>query len=331
MREPVVTIIVVPREGFSLTRDSLESIYQHTETPFRLVYVDGGSPRTVQRYLEAQARKKGFHLIRTDYYLSPNRTRNLGLGQVSTKYVVFMDNDVIVAPGWLTELVRCAEETGAAIVSPLICHGTPVHETIHCAGGESGVREETDGDKVKRHIIEKIYRQGQKLPKVQDQLHRQPTGLAEFHCMMVRRDVLDQTGPLDEGLLNTKEHVDLCIMVAEAGGVVYFEPKSVVTYVYGRLKPIDIPYYVLRWSDAWELASLHRLRDKWNLTEDDYFARRYKNVGWRRQMAITSPLSRCLALGQRSERLHAILVRLEKMLNRRLTNRYARSLASLER
>src|SRR5688572_3017059 len=188
MVEPQVTIIVVPRERFSFTRESLESIYQHTQTPFNLVYVDGGSPRVVQRYLQAQAREKGFHLIRTDYYLSPNHARNRGLRQVDTKYVVFMDNDVIVAPGWLIEMVRCAEETGATIVSPLICQGTPVHETIHCAGGESGVRQKTDGGKVNRHIIEKIYRQGQRLPNVGDQLQRQQTGLAEFHCMMVRAE-----------------------------------------------------------------------------------------------------------------------------------------------
>jgi GT2 family glycosyltransferase len=276
----------------------------------------------MRRYLQTQAKEKGFHLIRTDYYLSPNHARNLGLCHVNTKYVVFMDNDVIVAPGWLTELVRCAEETEAAIVSPLICQGTPVHETIHCAGGESGVRQETGGNTVKRHLIEKIYRQGQKLPKVRDQLHPQQTGLAEFHCMMARREILEKLGPLDEELMNTKEHVDLCSTVAQAGGVVYLEPKSVVTYVYGRLKLVDIPYYMLRWSDAWELASLHRLRDKWNLTEDDYFTRRYKALGWRRQMAITGPLSRCLALGHRSQRLHEILIRLEKMLNQHLTNRY---------
>jgi GT2 family glycosyltransferase len=327
--DALVTIVIVPRERFSFTRESLENLYANTEFPFKLVYVDGGSPSDVKRYLEAQAREKGFYLVRTDYYLSPNHARNVGMHQVDTKYVVFMDNDVIVAPAWLSELVGCAEETGAAIVSPLICHGTPIHETVHCAGGESGVREETDGDKVRRHIIEKIYKQGQKLLKVRDQLQRQQTGLAEFHCMMVRREIFKKLGPLDESLLNTKEHVDLCITVSQDGGLIYLEPRSVVTYVSSSsLKLADIPFYALRWSDAWELASLRHLRQKWNLTEDEYFGGKYQHLGWRRQMAITAPLSRRLALGYNNRALHRILIGIEKILNRRLTNRYARSQAT---
>jgi hypothetical protein len=75
---PQITIVVVPRERFSYTRQSLESIYEYTSLPFNLVYVDGNSPPEIKAYLEAQSQTKGFSLIRTDYYLFPNRARNLG-------------------------------------------------------------------------------------------------------------------------------------------------------------------------------------------------------------------------------------------------------------
>ena len=328
MVEPQVTIVVAPRERFSYTCKSLESIYSHTEIPFNLVYVDGGSPPQVQRYLEQQAQNKEFQLIRTDYYLSPNQARNLGLAQVSSKYVVFIDNDVVVTPGWLKALVECAEETGATIVSPLICQGEPVHEIVHCAGGETGVVQENKNDQVRWRIIEKIYKQGRRVADVRDSLQRQKTGLAEFHCMIVRTQVFEQVGLLDEALLNTKEHVDFCIMVDAAGGSVYLEPASVVTYVSGPpLTLTDMPFYMLRWSDAWELASLHRLRDKWNLTEDEYFKNKYKKLGWRRNMSIIEPLTLRFALGQNSplskKILRKILLPMDKVLNRYLTNRYA--------
>ena len=45
MNEPQVTIVVSPRERFSATKESLESIYQHTKIPFKLIYVAGNSPR----------------------------------------------------------------------------------------------------------------------------------------------------------------------------------------------------------------------------------------------------------------------------------------------
>jgi GT2 family glycosyltransferase len=326
---PEVTIIVSPRERFSHTRESLESIYEHTEYPFQLIYVDGGSPRHIKDYLAEQAKQKQFQLIRTDYYLSPNRARNMGLCQVTSKYVVFIDNDVVVTPGWLKSLVQCAEETGATIVSPLICQGKTLHEEVHCAGGESGVKVETKGETTRRRIIEKIYKQGRRVADVRPQLQRQKTGLAEFHCMMVRTEIFQQIGLLDEALLNTKEHVDLCILVTEAGGTVYLEPESLMTYMTGQpLELTDLNYYMLRWSDAWELASLKRLRDKWNLTEDEYFKNKYKRLGWRRNMAIINPFASKLPVGKFGSRAAGkILTFMDKALNRYITTRYTQTLS----
>ena len=142
MTDHLVTVVVVPRERFSMTRPALERMYEVTPPPFRLVYVDGGSPRHVREYLEGQARERGFKLIRTDHYLAPNEARNLAARAVGTKYVVFIDNDVLVTPGWLEALVSCAEETGAWAVGPVYCIGPPELETIHMAAGTCHILEE---------------------------------------------------------------------------------------------------------------------------------------------------------------------------------------------
>ncbi|MBD2355063.1 glycosyltransferase [Tolypothrix sp. FACHB-123] len=316
--DSLVTIVVAPRERFSYSRESLESIYEHTQYPFNLIYVDGNSPAHIRDYLAAQAQQKQFQLIRQDTYLSPNRARNIGLKEVKSKYVVFIDNDVVVSPNWLKPLVDCAETTQATIVSPLLCQGTPIHQEVHCAGGESGVRIDND----RRRIIEKIYDQGRKVADVLPKLNQQQTGLAEFHCMLVRTEIFAQIGFLDEALLSTKEHVDLCMLVAKAGGTIYLEPASVVTYVPGPpLELTDIHYYMLRWSDRWELASLKHLREKWNLSEDEYFQRKYKRLGSRRQMTIISPFARKLSLGNFGFRVvNYILRRIDKVLNRWITS-----------
>ncbi len=322
--DPEVTIIVAPRERFSYTRESLESVYQNTQYPFKLIYVDGNSPSDIRRYLEEQAREKKFELIRTEYYLSPNHARNLGLGQVNSKYVVFLDNDVIVTPGWLKTLVNCAEETKATVVSPLICQNLPLHSEVHCAGGESGVKVEIKGGITRRKIIEKIYKQGRMVEDILPQLQRQKTGLAEFHCMIVRTEIFQQIGVLDEKFMNTKEHVDLCMLVTEAGGEIYLEPESLITYVPGPpLKWTDLHFYMLRWSDAWELSSLKHLRNKWNLSEDEYFQKKYKSLGRRRHYTIISPLVKSI-FGRGIYPLEKVLIKLDRILNHYLSDRYAR-------
>lgn len=321
MTNPKVTIVVSPRERFSCTRQSLESIYEHTKIPFELVYVDGNSPAKVRHYLLSQSQEKGFKNIRTNYYLTPNQARNIGLTQVKTKYVVFIDNDVIVSPNWLHHLVQCAEETEATVVGPLMCQDEPVHETVHFAGGESHIWYDKTG---RRRLREKMYKQGQQVEQVREQLQRQTTELAEFHCLLVRTAIFKQIGQLDEAMLNTKEHLDFCMSVAQLGGTVYFEPDCVVTYVPGPpLELTDIPFYMLRWSDAWTLGSLHRLQEKWQLTEDAYFTTKYKGLGWRRRDSLINPLLQKLSFGGKNPFLERILLGLDKRLNRYLTSRYA--------
>lgn len=325
MIDPQVTIVVSPRERFSYSRESLESIYSQTTIPFKLVYVDGNSPVDVQQYLTAQAQEKKFQLIRTDYYLSPNRARNLGLAEVTTKYVVFVDNDVIFSPSWLEALINCAEETEATVVGPLVCQERPVHEIIHFAGGESHVVLDARG---RRRLREKMYKQGQMVADVRQKLQRTATELSEFHCVLVRTAIFAKMGSFNESMFNTKEHLDFCMDVVKAGGTVYFEPNSIVTYVAPPpLQWTDLHFYMLRWSDAWELASLKHLREKWGLAEDGYFQHKYKILGWRRAKAVYLPIIR-KSIGVNNQWLENILIYglapIEKLFNRYLTSQYAK-------
>jgi hypothetical protein len=60
--------------------------------------------------------------------------------------------------------------------------------------------------------------------KVREQLSRGETGLAEFHCMLVRTDLFAKLGRLDEAFLNTKEHVDFSMAARQSGERIFFEP-----------------------------------------------------------------------------------------------------------
>ncbi|MGD2182234.1 glycosyltransferase family 2 protein [Lusitaniella coriacea] len=325
MTKPLVTIVNAPRERFTLTSEALESIYANTEVPFNLVYVDGNSPPKVKQYLEEQSKEKGFKLIRKDYYLYPNVARNLGLREVDTPYVVFIDNDVLVTPGWLKSLIQCAEETGAAVVGPLTGIGPLKDNKIHYAGGEVHIVEQEKDSQVKRRVHEKMHFHNRPLAKTRDQIQRAQCELAEFHCMLVCTEIFEKTGMLDEKLLNTREHLDFCMLVAQAGGTVYCEPTSYVTYV-PDLKYIwsDMHFYMLRWSNAWELSSLKHFSEKWDVgTKDAFFQERYKNLGWRREKGFVRPTAERIAPGKNSVWVSKIIRRVDRWLNPILTDLYA--------
>ena len=287
MSEGLVTIAVVPRERFSFTSQALERVYAAT-TPPRLLYVDGGSPRHIRQYLEGHARKHGFDLVRTDHYLSPNQARNLAARIVRTKYVVFIDNDVLVTPGWLDALVACAEETGAWAVGPLYCIGPPELETVHMAGGDCHVLEEAG----RRRLFDRHRLVGKRWAEIRASVARARVELIEFHCMLVRMEAFERVGPLDEALLSVHEHLDLCMTIRQAGGTIYFEPAAVVTWVAPPpLAWSDMPFFLRRWSERWNRASLEYFDQKWALNED---ARRSVQLEWLtdyRQAALRLPLS----------------------------------------
>jgi GT2 family glycosyltransferase len=260
-----VTIVVVPRERFSVALRSLETLYRHTDHAFQLVYVDGNSPRRVQDRLRDESRRRGFTLVRSEHYLSPNRARNIGLRLVQTPYVVFLDNDVLVTPGWLHAMVECAEQTGAWVVGPLIYAGALADEDVHNAGGFLRFAG-SDG----RRMLEQENRYGHRprsaLPKGIDRFR---VDYVEFHCVLVRSSAFDVLGPFDEQLLSTREHLDLCLRVAAAGGEVWSETGACVTYE--NPPPVtlgDLPFFLIRWSEAWNTASLRHFACKYGLSPE---------------------------------------------------------------
>lgn len=326
---PQVTIVIVPRERFSHTRQALESLYKNTYIPFSLVYVDGNSPAQISKYLQAQAQEKNFTLVRSDRYIAPNQARNIGLSYVKTKYLVFVDNDVVFTPGWLEKLVNCAEETSATIVSPLTCIGEPIHQTVHFVGGEARILIETRGEEAVRKVYEKHYFVNANLAEVSDSLERRQWEFAEFHCMLVRHNIFEQISLLDDGLLNIKENIDFCLSVIQAGGTIYCEPSSVVTYVTGKIEWSDLPFFCLRWSDEWELASLKHFCEKWNLTEPDQYLQQGKYIPSRnrRYQAFFPPLLRDFSFGQTNNWLENRLKPLERSLYQYFIRRHKDNLS----
>jgi GT2 family glycosyltransferase len=263
LQEPQVTIVVVLRERFTLTERSLSSIYKNTQCPFRLVYVVGKAPLRTLRYLKNEAEEKGFLLITTEHHISPNQARNLGLKEVKTKYVVFIDNDALVAPGWLEALVQCAEETDAWVVGPLCLIGEISAGIVHVAGGNVHFKDEL-GKKV---LYDEQYLFNTPLREVKDRFVRKPLDYVEFHCALVRTDAFQSVGNLDEQLFSVHEHIDFCLSVKQAGGSVHWEPRSVVTYIPSPPYDwTDLPYFMLRWSEEWNSATTNRFCDKWGVS-----------------------------------------------------------------
>lgn len=264
MTQPNVTLVVTQRERFSATRRSFESLCANTRVPYKMIYVDAGSPRYVREFLDRESRARGFRIIRVDRFLSPNEARNIGFREVDTPYVAFVDNDVDFADGWLERLLECAEETGAWAVGPIYLQGRPEDEIVHQAGGLMHFLDTEHG----KFLVEDHFFLKQRLGDVRAQLERRPVEMVEFHAILVRADVMRRLGPLDENLLSQYEHADLCLAICAAGGQVYLEPRAVVTYLLPILLwPKDFRLFLGRWSEAWNVSSMRHFQLKYGVCD----------------------------------------------------------------
>lgn len=293
-----LTVVVVARERFSAAWGSLDSLLASTSEPFDLIYVDAGSPRRLRERLRRLAARSRLELIEAGP-VAANQARNLGLKLAQTPYIAFLDNDVLVGPGTLDALVRCAEETAAWLVGPLYLQGSPREGLIHMAGGHSRIVEEAG----RRDLLESDRLGGRRLSELDETLERSSTELLEFHCLLARRDAFDRIGLLDEELLSIRDQDDLCLQVREAGGGICIEPSVWVSYLAPPpILPSDRGYYRLRWSRSWIESTLEHFHEKWRLDitlEDSRYDWLWRRADlWKRQLRQPGRLVRGMTAGR---------------------------------
>src|SRR3954451_1752409 len=102
---PSVTVVVTPRERYSIAPRCFQSVAANTHSKHDFVYVAGGAPPDVEDFLRDGCARHNYELILKPDFLAPNVARNLGLARAKGDYVVFLDNDVVVEPGWLEALI----------------------------------------------------------------------------------------------------------------------------------------------------------------------------------------------------------------------------------
>ena len=112
-----------------LTRSCIEHITKNTRYPHRLILVDNGSDGETKKYLKDLKDKKGsaIELIRNEKNLGFVKAVNQGLRASQAPYVCILNNDTMPGVGWLTELVKFAEENPrVGLVNPM-CNGHIQH------------------------------------------------------------------------------------------------------------------------------------------------------------------------------------------------------------
>lgn len=115
----MVSIIVLCHNRVDFTRDCLQAIRAHTAEPYELIVVDNGSTDDTPAFLQAQPDVRCI--------LNPENRGfpagcNQGAAVARGDRLLLLNNDMLVVPRWLTNLLACQEATGAGLVGPCCNH-----------------------------------------------------------------------------------------------------------------------------------------------------------------------------------------------------------------
>lgn len=264
MTESRVTLVMTSRERHALSLRAIDSVLANTTRPYRFLYLDVQSPDGLRSALRARADAGQFELCSFDEPLWPQAARRRVLDELAGDWVVFLDNDVVVEPGWLDALLRCAEDTGAGIVAPLYLWSDGVRRArIHMAGGRIVEQQEAAG-----RVLDETHYLMNADPDV-EVLVRRRCDFAEFHCMLVRRDLLDDPRMLDPAIRCVHEHIDIALVAGDLGASIWFEPEARVTYLaFAPYTLDDLPMLRSRWDAREGEASIAAFASKWNVIDD---------------------------------------------------------------
>jgi len=274
----MISIILVTRNQLPYTRQCLQSLREHTPQEIELIVVDNGSMDGTVEFLHSQA---GVRVIANRSNRGYAAGCNQGLAVAGGDFLVLLNNDTIVTADWLAGLLfHVRQDKSVGLAGPL----------ANSVAGSQRVPVEFSSLAQLNFFARQLRRLNFG--------RRRETGFISGMCMLVRREVVERIGGLDERFgYGSFEDDDFCVRAALAGYKLCIAQDVFIYHYGGRTfagEGLDYPALLSR---NWALY-----KEKWGLPAGFPPAQRHtslaayqKNQPPFRQAAAGSPADSLLA------------------------------------
>jgi polysaccharide pyruvyl transferase CsaB len=200
---PLVSILIVTYNCEEFIEPCLDSILRNTSWPnYEVILVDNGSVDGIVEILEEYSKdNQHIRFIRQQQNLGFAGANNLAAEQAKGEYLLFLNPDTIVPPGWLGRLVRHCEvdeRTGA------------VAAVTNFSGNETKISfEYRNSSEMEKFALDLAVKKASQSTEI---------SVAPLYCVLVPRCVWDHVGGLDSGYqIGMFEDDDFSHLVKKAG------------------------------------------------------------------------------------------------------------------
>ncbi len=215
------SVIILAYNKAEYTTRCLGSLLDTRWRPLEVVLLDNGStdetPALFDQF-EERAKETGVEVrtLRNSSNLGAATGRNQALEAATGQLVAFMDNDVVIRScDWIERLAESlASNERAGVVGPKLIYPFPPF-LIQCAGAavsKSG----------------RVFFRGRGEPKDSPDFNREEEVQCLISaCWLMRREVVDEVGGLDEAYNPVQfEDIDFCYRARAAGWRVFYNPTA---------------------------------------------------------------------------------------------------------
>ena len=221
---PLVSIIIPTRDRLHLTQVAVDSILAKTNyTNFEIIIVDNASvePDTLSWFAQIQSADSRVRVLRDDRPFNYSALNNTAVAQARGDVIALVNNDVeVINSGWLSEMVSLAIRPGTGCVGAKLYYPDGRIQHAGVVIGMGGVAGHA-------HLFFPGHHGGYFGRLLVRQAYSAVTGA----CLVVRRDIYDAVGGLNETDLTVAfNDVDFCLKVRAAGYTNVWTPWAELTH-----------------------------------------------------------------------------------------------------
>ena len=227
---PKVSIVIPHWNNVEILSECLKSIGSTIYPDFEVIVVDNASTDNSVQYVKSNF--PDVKLIENDRNDGYAGGCNIGADLAQGKYLIFLNNDTIQNPNWISSLLSTMESnTQIAAVQPKILNyfdrkifdyagGSGGHMDVYCfplARGRLFTHQENDEGQYDNK--EKCF-------------------WSSGTCFMIRRKLFFEAGGFDNSFFAHMEEVDLCWKLQAMGYEVWVDPEATVYHKNGLTLPM---------------------------------------------------------------------------------------------
>lgn len=263
-----LSIIILNYKTPGLVVDCLNSLENQIEPGIDVVVVDNnsndGSAERISEQIKLNNWGSWSRVLCSPVNGGFAAGNNFALKKIDADAYILLNSDTVVLPNAISELLHAMEENPkAGLIGPAIesQDGKRDMSTFHF------IRPITEfiNSAQTGPISKLLHRYNVTFPANESIIEPEWIG---FACVLVRREVIEQVGLLDEGFFMYFEDVDYCHRVRNAGWSILYWPKSKIIHLLGGSSKVTTKSTLLKRAPRYYYEARSR-----------YFAKHYGKIG----------------------------------------------------